>query len=237
MAIFTLEDLIYIPILALILMMWFFASKLFKNINVADSVTNSSSEKNFKKLEKIHLNTRIDDNEAELQLNTKVGRKIVKIYYININHDKYEYDRIDSVDFGVILQFDNNEFINWIWKEGEQDLEKGISIHTGYYLDFSNIIHTLQLEDVAIEVSNSEKWSSFVNSEIVNIKLIRKEADGNKVCQKMIIKTKPNNIVGIFSTEEPTILNDNQLEVNLEFDVDWTTIIFDETLISSLKFN
>lgn len=225
------EYLIYIPIFVFFVLFWFVGIKIFKSVEKSSDY--NETKKPIDKLESIPLNTRLDDQNVDRELNKLRGKKIEKVFYININYPLYEYEKCDSIDFGIILQIEGGRYLNWIFKQGSYDWRGGANINMGYYIDFSNIIQNLRVGKTIFEVSEDEKWKKFIHSAITNLELKRVDLEGSKVCESLIIETESKAKVGIFSTNEPEILDNNSIQVNLEFEVIWISVVFDKELLKN----
>lgn len=227
----AVDDLIYIVILALVILILYLGSRLFKGEDNSTIIQNKKGS--IEILKNVYITPKLDGESIEKELNLLKGRRIEKVFYINYNYPFYEFEEFDSIDFGVIFKLEGDRYLNWVFNKGFYDLERDESIHPGYYLDFSNLIEKLTIEKPIFEVSEDKKWRKIINSTFDKFELKRIDYEGNKICEKLIIETGANEKVGIFSTDQPAFIDEHSIQVNLNFEVDWITVVFDQELLSN----
>lgn len=222
----AIDYLIYLPVIAVLVLFWYFGSKIMR----AEPTDFEQVEDKglYTDIELVEIDTHLSEREAEEELNRLIGKKIENVYYINLNHPDYEFEAFDSIDGGVIIQLEGGQFINWLFHEDYQDWERGKNIQMGYYIDFSNKMSELKIGDIVFKVSTDEKWRKFIGFKIKSFDLKRVGIEGNMICEKLLIETITHQKVGILSTNEPRRIDENIIDINLDFGIDWITVVFNE---------
>lgn len=217
--------LLLLPILALIGMFWFFGSKIFIG-TFKDDTQYYDVVSLFTQLDKIEVNLEFDETEVQDALRKIIGKKILRIYYANLNPIDKEFEGYDFVDSGIFIEFEGGEFFNWVYETDLFNSNTNIYMDCAFFVSFEDVLSKSNLRSQLQDVSGSLKWKDLINAKVSKADLVRREINGFIVCEKFILESESGGKVGVYSTNEPSIVDEDSVEVDMSFELNWTTITF-----------
>lgn len=216
-------------LIGLVVVFWFFGAKIFQPTAIADKPIAKTEPKEYQPILLDRIDTKLSVSKLSEIISKIRGLHLKNVFYLNLNHEKFEFADFDSIDLGIAFQFENESWINWLFCLGDQER------HVGYYIDDKRIFS--HLSGVPFEPINvlhsSDKWNRFKKETVEDLRIDRVNLDGDLVGRKMILDFSSGLSIGIFSTGEPKMMEDGLLEVKLDFEVDWTIVVFDQDVIKN----
>ncbi|MEL6655108.1 MAG: hypothetical protein AAFR36_01620 [Bacteroidota bacterium] len=163
----TVEDLFWIPLLGLIGFFWYFGSQvlrddnatnLMKPSNAPDDLLEAETDPVDQIMQGVRIETDLTEDVIQRKFTTIIGRTIVEAYYVNINEDNYAFGQFDTVDYALVLKFDNGTYLNWVFSDGTSSNREGGN-YVGFYLSFNDTVMTSFEEyEECQDVSGTSKW-------------------------------------------------------------------------------
>jgi hypothetical protein len=195
----------------------------------------TSDSKHFVKPDPIFMPIELVYSKDELGklLQAKKGTKIHKVIYTFANEfDDFDFDILHKVDYCISLQFDNGQWLNWIWMEGDYDEVVG-HLPEGFYLNFDYPTDNLEATNFTlIDVTDHPKWTTFISSEVTVIEAINAESSTINFTDLMI--SNSNETITFCATIE-LLRKELENELQLPHATDRTAVVFDETVLRESK--
>lgn len=167
------------------------------------------------------------------KLDTLVGQRIKSVYYIIVNEiNNYDLGPIHQLDLAISFQFENDEWLSWVWEE-EIYFDQTTTKPTGFYLYFLPIDEFIEKDSKKIEVTHSQNWQKLLEAPISEIILHYNEAEFTISCSDLVLKTNYASVT-ICATEEPNP-GAPASEIALPDTEEWSLVVFDEKIVK--RFN
>jgi uncharacterized Rmd1/YagE family protein len=122
---------------------------------------------------KVNSNLDVDLSRDEIQ--EIEGNKIKKVFYVLANEIDFDLDSIHSVDFGIVIQFENGKCLSWKFEEEDVDFENDIFIPHRYELKFFDFLGDVDRSFKIEDVSQNEYWAQLMRKPIISIRVYTQE--------------------------------------------------------------
>ncbi len=155
---------------------------------------------------------------------TLIGSKIISVKYIVANEYRIEFEYINSVDYGIIIQFDNHKCLTWKFEESDLEIENGITIPDRYEVKLSDSKGKIDSDFKTVDVSENLLWGSVIGKAVNSIKTYGQIFKGYNLLTDLIIELNEGQ-VSIISTAEPS---EKDIEEKAVFPInnEWTIVMF-----------
>jgi len=188
-------------------------------------VPNAFSENKFAKSSKLNTDIFHTEIEALKYLNIK------NVYYVLANDYKYNRGLVHSVDCGIVIEFDQEKYLSWIFVEGSYNEETNTFIPSRYELEFQNILHRVDENFRIIELTDDEHWGNIIDKKLSDFHIYSQDIGGYEIVTDLLINVEENKLAFI-SVKEPA---KRIRKYNFSIRGEWSFVVFSEK-IEETKF-